>query len=279
MERVLSDYLFEQFSSLVYQKCGIHLQKSLLQTRLNQRLRNTDFSSYEEYYRHLTSAEGGEEFNHFLDCISTNLTSFFREISQFEFLNTVVIPKLMEHKKKTLSNRIRVWCAGCSTGEEAYSVAMNFLYDLEDLKRWDFRVLGTDISKRVLKIAIKGIYSEDKVKQVPDHLRRLYFQRYRNNQGEVFYELNYSLKRVVTFLASNLKDFDSFEGPFEGSFDVIFCRNVMIYFDRETQEALLARIINCLSPGGYLFVGYSESLTGVKHPLTYIRPAVYKKTD
>ncbi|NLI32977.1 MAG: protein-glutamate O-methyltransferase [Deltaproteobacteria bacterium] len=275
MDRVLAERLFQQFSQLVYQQCGIRLhegKKALLQARLNKRLRATGIPSYEDYYHHITSGENPPEMVHFLDSISTNLTYFFRESQHFEFLENVALPQLIEIKVKSGVHRLRVWSAGCSTGEEAYGLAMCVLSRLDDPHKWDFRILATDISTRVLEIAAKGIYAAEKIKKVPPQLRQIHFIRRRNGNGEGEYEVSGNLRKLISFRRLNLND----RYPFKGPFDCIFCRNVMIYFDKKTQEELVNRLATYLSPGGYLFVGHSESLTGLSHPLVYVKPAVYR---
>lgn len=275
MEKNLPDRLFQQFSHLVYEQCGINLhdgKKALLQARLNKRLRLTGIGSYEEYFKFITSSENGSEFIHFLDSVSTNLTYFFRESQHFEFLEQVALPELIEKKRKNRESRIRIWSAGCSTGEEPYSLAMCVLALLPDMPKWDFRILATDISTRALEAASNGIYSDDKVQKIPPALRQLNFRKISNGNGKAEYEIAPHLKRIITFHRLNLKD----HYPFKGSFDFIFCRNVMIYFDKKTQEELVNKMASFLSPGGFLFVGHSESLTGLAHKLTYVRPAVYR---
>jgi chemotaxis protein methyltransferase CheR len=276
MERALSDSLFQQFSRLVHQQIGINLhegKRALLQARLNKRLRATGATSYKAYYNHIVSPEGGSELIHFLDCISTNLTYFFREPQHFEFLDHVLMPELLERKKKEGSNRIRVWSAGCSSGEEPFSIAMCALSHLKNLNDWDFRILATDISTRVLRMATAGVYQKEKVQKVPPLLRQQYFREYRGRHDELQYEVIPLLKQIVTFGRLNLKG----PYPFKGPFDFLFCRNVMIYFDKVTQETIIKTIADYLSSGGYLFIGHSESLAGLVHPLIYVRPAVYKK--
>ncbi|MGD9505048.1 MAG: protein-glutamate O-methyltransferase CheR [Syntrophobacteraceae bacterium] len=275
MEKNLSERLFQEFSRLVYQQCGINLhegKKALLQARLNKRLRATGFSSYEEYYDYLCSNAHSDELVHFLDCISTNLTYFFREPQHFEHLEHVLIPELLERKRRERNSRIRIWSAGCSTGEEPYSLAMCILDQLDDVRKWDFRILASDISTRVLEIAASGVYSWEKVQKVPAALLSAYFEK--NGAGsEASYAASSLLKRIVAFRRVNLKE----AYPFKGPFDFIFCRNVMIYFDKQTQEELIRRFASYLSDGGHLFVGHSESLTGLNHSLKYVRPAVYRK--
>lgn len=275
MENNLSDGLFQKFSQLVYEQCGINLhegKKALLQARLNKRLRMTGIESYEEYYDLITSAADAGEFVHFLDTISTNLTYFFRESQHFDFLEQVALPELIERKQKARDSRIRIWSAGCSTGEEPYSLAMCLLGNLPQPAKWDFRILATDISTRVLEAASGGVYSEDKVQKVPVALRQGNFHKISNGNGRPAYEIASHVKRIVTFQRLNLKE----PYPLKGPFDFIFCRNVMIYFDKKTQEELVNRMARFLGPGGYFCVGHSESLTGLSHKLTYVKPAIYR---
>lgn len=272
---MLTDQLFEKFSRLVYQECGINLhtgKKELLQARLNKRLRVTGIPSYREYYDLITSPHNNGEIVHFLDCISTNLTYFFREPKHFEFLDSVALPKLIQSKTEERNLRIRIWSAGCSTGEEPYSLAMCILGHLQEAERWDFKILATDISTRVLQVGMKGVYPQDKIAKVPKHLQKMYFHRQSTQNGEGF-EVSRKLKDIITFRRLNLKE----SYPFSGPFDFIFCRNVMIYFDKQTQEHLVQKMAGYLSPGGYLMVGHSESLTGLKHSLSYVQPSVYRK--
>ena len=271
----LSDRLFEQFSELVHKECGINLhegKKALLQARLSKRLRATGLHSYENYYRYLTSDAGPQEMIHFLDCISTNLTYFFRESQHFEFIDGVM-PDLLERKRREGTNRIRVWSAGCSTGEEPYSLAMTVLSRLDDPRGYDLKILATDISTRALAVAAKGVYAEEKVQKIAPALRNRYFRKIESGGGRPEYQVCSDLGQIVTFRRLNLNE----AYPFKGPFDFIFCRNVMIYFDKATQEALVKRIAHYLDSEGYLFVGHSESLMGLKHPLSYACPAIYRK--
>jgi chemotaxis protein methyltransferase CheR len=239
MNSDLPDGLFRQFSRLVYDQCGINLhagKKALLQARLNKRLRLTGIGSYEEYFKFITSSGNAGEFINFLDSVSTNLTYFFRESQHFDFLDSV-LPDLLARKQKERDLKIRVWSAGCSTGEEAYTLAMCVLAHLPDPMRWDFKLLATDISTRALDIASRGVYSEEKVQKVPPAMRQLHFRR-RGENGRGEYEAAPHLKRIITFRRLNLKE----PYPFRGTFDFIFCRNVMIYFDKKTQETLVNKI-------------------------------------
>jgi chemotaxis protein methyltransferase CheR len=274
----LSDTLFRKFSELIYETAGINIhegKKPLLQARLSKRLRATGIKSFEEYYRYVTSPQNFAEFINFIDAISTNLTYFFREEQHFIFLEEIALPEILQRKEKEHDRRIRMWSAACSTGEEPYSIAMCVLEYLSKKPvkpSWDFKILATDISTRVLRLAISGVYSEERVQKVPQVLCQKYFEKISQNDEHV-YKVKKALKDVVVFRRLNLKE----PYPFKGSFDVIFCRNVMIYFDKPTQQDIIIRMSHHLSPGGYLFVGHSESLAGLKHDLIYVRPAVYRK--
>jgi chemotaxis protein methyltransferase CheR len=274
MEQTLSDSLFQQFSRLVYDQCGINLhegKKALLQARLNKRMRTTGFTRYDEYYKYIESGAHADEMVHFLDCISTNLTYFFREPQHFEFLEQTLLPELLEAKNRDRVNRLRIWSAGCSTGEEPYSLAMCVLPHLQDARRWDFRILATDISTRVLQVATQGVYTMEKIMKVPLPLQKACFTRVSKEEGT--FGVAPHIKSIISFRRLNLME----PYPFKGPFDVIFCRNVMIYFDKATQEELIGKFASYLGPQGHLFVGHSESLTGLRHSLSYVRPAVYRK--
>ena len=276
MEKALSEDLFTKFSTLVYNECGINLhdgKKALLQARLNKRLRARNLFSYKAYYDHLTSSQGKEELLHFLDCISTNLTYFFRESQHFDFLADTVLPEIFHLKSPLNSQRVRFWSAGCSSGEEPYGLGISVLENVRDLHKRDFKILATDISTRVLNAACEGVYAESKMERVPPSCRAQYFSKEKGTNGEGVWQVAPALRRIVSFRRLNLKD----PYPFQGPFQCIFCRNVMIYFDKKTQENLIQRMCQYLSPGGYFFVGHSESLTGLDHPLVYVRPAVYRK--
>lgn len=278
VEYELSDETFRKFSTLIYETAGISLhegKKPLICARLSKRLRATGLKSFEEYYKYITDPRNFSEFINFIDAISTNLTYFFREEQHFTFLEEAVLPEIIGRKEKKGIRRLRIWSAACSTGEEPYSIAMCVLEYLEKRRvkhLWDFRVLATDISTRVLRIAIEGIYSEERVQKVPPAFRHKYFERVHKNE-EYAYKVTKELMDVVVFRRLNLKD----PYPFKGPFDIIFCRNVLIYFDKLTQQDIINRMSFYLDSGGYFFVGHSESLAGLKHDLIYIRPAVYRK--
>lgn len=269
----LTDSQFKQISTLVYSKSGINLhagKKELVRARLGKRLRAVGCRGFDEYYDFLTKDEGGGELVRMLDAITTNKTSFFREKAHYDFLEKTIFPAIAPNRRGRAN--IRCWCAGCSSGEEPYTLAICASEYFRAYPHVDFRILGTDISTEILDIAGKGVYPEAKVQDMSVVLLRRYFQKgYGKHEG--YYRAKDSLKKMVTFKNHNLMEPCVFAEPF----GLILCRNVMIYFDKETQTALVRRFYNCLTGGGYLFVGHAESLTGIEHSFTYIQPTIYRK--
>jgi len=264
---------FERISRLVYEHCGINLhdgKRELVRARLGKRLREGNFESFSEYHRFITSDEGTDELVAMIDSISTNLTYFFREESHFNKLRGILAGVASAREQKASTLLFKVWSAGCSTGEEPYSLAMTLKECLNGTDR--VKVVATDISTRVLKTAMSGIYAEEKIKNLPLPLVKKYFQIGSGRWAGSF-RVKKGLRDVVEFTRFNLME----QPPPEFSFDAIFCRNVMIYFDKRTQGLLVNRFYNCLQKGGYFFVGHSESLTGLNHPFKYIEPSVYRK--
>ncbi len=271
----LRDHEFEKISRLVHDLCGIDLhegKKELVKARLSKRLRGGNFKSFSDYYQYVTTQEGKDELAAMIDSISTNLTSFFREDKHFAKMRAL-IPSLLKSARNGGRPKLRIWSAGCSTGEEPYSIAMA-LEEMDGARVADIKILATDISTRVLKTATAGIYSEDKVKNIPRDLLRKYFLK---GQGDWngFYRVKGSLKASVEFMRLNLKD----DFPRQDPFDIIFCRNVMIYFNKQMQGVLVNRFHHCLKEGGHLFIGHSESLTGIAHRFQYIEPSVYRRSS
>jgi len=275
MQLELTERDYRNFSALIYEKSGINLhqgKRELLKARLAKVLRQSDFTSVKEYYDFLMKDATGEAFIPLLDVISTNLTAFFREPKHFEFLSEVVVNELFGGSGQRRTGEVRVWCAGCSSGEEAYSIAMTLLEALPESRHNDIRILATDISTRMLLTAERGIYEAARVEKIPWPTRRQFFQKGVNRWAGC-YRIKSVVRNKVHFERLN------FIEPFlfNRLFDVIFCRNVMIYFDKKTQENLVNRFYDVISTSGYLFIGHSESLTGVQHRFRYIRPSVYRK--
>ena len=258
---------FEKLCRRVYDLCGINLKsgkEELVHSRLNKRLNALNLDSFEEYFKFLDNDRQGKEVIWMIDALTTNKTSFFREIQHFEFLRERVLPNLKEKK-------LRIWSAACSSGEEPYSIAMLLAETLPNFKNWDIRILGTDICTKVLEMANQAVYSADLLEPIPAAWRQKYFTA--ENASKSTYRLLPELRKLVRL--GRLNFMDNF--PMRGPFDVIFCRNAMIYFDKPTQETLVRRFYDLIAPGGYLLVGHSESLTGAKHDFTYIQPATYQK--
>ncbi len=274
----LSEKEFRLFQQLVCNKSGISLhegKRELVRTRLASRLRAFGFGSYTEYYKFVEQDKTGEELVSLLDAISTNLTSFFRENAHFEFLIKTVIPQIAEYKRKSGEKDVRVWSAGCSSGEEPYSLAFTLMDNMETIQTWDVKILATDLSTDVLAIAARGVYKNEKVKSIPPGVIRKYFQK-GSGENEGFYRVRPEARRLIHFKRFNLM---TSVFPFRHKFDFIFCRNVMIYFDKPTQETLVNKYYNALVPGGYLMIGHSESLSGVKHNFKYDQPTIYRKPN
>jgi chemotaxis protein methyltransferase CheR len=261
---------YDFIRQIIYDHSRIHLgpdKKALVSSRLAKRLRALRLPSYDAYCRLLRSPKGREEVTHLVDVISTNHTHFFREVRHFEFLREAVIPPW----KARGGGAFRVWSAAASSGEEPYSIAITLSEALGLEVNW--RVHATDISQRMLTTAQNGIYLAERLSHVPPEWQRRYFQR-----GMADWEGNYrvreEIRRRVDFQHLNLLQTAY---PFATRFDVIFCRNVMIYFDRPTQEALIEKLSHQLAAGGYLMVGHSESLSGIQHGLAAVQPAIYQK--
>jgi chemotaxis protein methyltransferase CheR len=269
-----SDYDF--IRELVYNHSRINLgpdKKELVSARLGKRLRATNITSISDYCRFLQEKESGDELAHLIDAISTNHTYFFRENEHFDFLVNTALPELGKRRTAERWPRCNVWSAACSSGEEPYSIAITLSQCLGASGAWPWRIEATDISHRILQRARIGIYREEAIKKVPAQLLRAHFQKgFGPQDGN--YRVKPHLIEGVTFRQLNL-----LEGalPFTEPFQIIFCRNVMIYFDRATQTELVNKLARSLVPGGYLFVGHSESLSGIKHPLVMVKPAIYQR--
>lgn len=256
---------YEAIRALVYRKAGIALggsKQALVQARLAKRLRKLEMSTYDEYLEYLGGPDSDEEIVQLLDAISTNFTSFFREEKHFDLLAQLVREAAQKHVHK-----FRLWCAAASTGEEPYTLSMVLQEAGPSIT--DLRILATDISTRVLKSCQAGSYEAQKFKNVPEPLQRRWWVREggRLVAGEM-------LRKPLTFARMNLA-----EAPYamKGPFDVIFCRNVMIYFDTDGRKKFVNEARRLLAPGGYLFVGSSESLAGIADGFTSVMPSVYRK--
>jgi chemotaxis protein methyltransferase CheR len=271
----LSEKDFKTVSDLVYKYCGINLhqgKRELVRARLAKRLRQLKMRTFSEYIKYATNDPTGKEFTTLIDTISTNLTSFFREKQHFDYLNNVYFPEMLAKKKARNSKKIRVWSAGCSSGEEPYSIAITLLDLLATQQNWDIKILATDISTQILDKAKKGVYEPARVEPVSAHQKQKYLIKIKEGH-DTYYQAGPNLKKIIYFARLNLME----QWPVQGPLEFIFCRNVMIYFDKPTQQKLVNRYWELLDSGGLLFTGHSESLTGIKHKFAYVQPTIYKK--
>jgi chemotaxis protein methyltransferase CheR len=276
-DEAISRVDFGRLRSLIYAQSGINLnldKKTMLELRIKRRLKSLNLTSFSEYCEYLFGNQGQkEEMVHFLDVVTTNKTDFFREPDHFEFLTKTALPELIARIGR--DRQVRVWSAGCSTGEEPYTLAMVMNEFGLANPGFQFKVLATDLSTTVLKKATMGIYSDETVGPIAPDLRRKYFMRSRDRNSNLVRVVP-ELRQLVEFRRLNFKDADY--GMTEKA-DMIFCRNVIIYFDRATQEEILQKLTQHLSPGGYCFVGHSETLHGMDLPLLPVGPALYRRAN
>ena len=271
---------FSRYSEFISGQCGIKMpasKKIMLEARLQKRLRALGIHSFGEYFDHLHSEEGKGELVHMLDAVTTNKTDFFREPAHFQYLTENVLPEFLEERERS-SERDRtfnIWSAGCSTGEEPYTLAMVLADFAERNPSFKFTIIATDLSTRVLDRARDAIYDAERIGGVPQAMKQKYLLRSRDRSKNQV-RIVPSLRAAVQFRRLNLiEDAFSFSEPL----DAVFCRNVIIYFDRSTQEQLLRRLSGALRPNGFLFLGHSESIHGLVLPLRRIVSTVHRRTD
>jgi chemotaxis protein methyltransferase CheR len=269
----LTEAQFQQISTLVKGLCGINLhdgKRELVKARLAKRIRQLGIASFADYLDMVRSDPSAAEVTAMLDSLSTNLTYFFREPAHIDYLRETVVPTLLTRNADSKS--LRIWSAGCSSGEEPYTIGMTLLHHFPELRSWDVRILATDLSTRVLAKAREGVYGPDRLRQVPAGMVSTGFAPAARHSGGQRH-VSDAVRTLVTFGRLNLME----SWPMKGPFDVIFCRNVMIYFDKATQDRLVQRYWEILAPGGWLMVGHSESLSGIRHQFKYVQPATYQK--
>jgi chemotaxis protein methyltransferase CheR len=269
----LTDAEFNRLRGLVREYTGISLseaKRELVYGRLARRLRKLKLTSFAQYCA-LVEGAPAEEMQELINAITTNLTSFFRENYHFEQLRAEVLPQI-EHERSG-TRRMRFWSAGCSTGEEPYSMAMVIREALAHLSGWDIKLLATDIDSKVVSTAAEGVYGADRLGSVTAERARRWLQPIAGRPG--YCAASDMLKTLITFKQLNL--FEAW--PMKGPFDVIFCRNVVIYFDRDTQRALFDRMADLQEPGGWLFIGHSENLFNVTQRYKLVGRTVYRRVE
>jgi chemotaxis protein methyltransferase CheR len=269
-----TDSHFNHLRKLVVERTGINLseaKRELVYGRLSRRLRKLGIDSFGKYYQLLRQGHK-EELEQFTNAITTNLTSFFREPHHFDYLAQTVVPELMDKKNRVVHPRLRIWCAGCSSGEEAYSIAMVLKETIVDIDGIDAKILATDLDSNVLAIGRAAVYDQERVEGLSkQRLKRWFLRGSGKNDGMV--KVVPELRELIRFHQLNLMH----DWPMRGLFDVIFCRNVVIYFDKATQKVLFDRCADILEPNGHLFVGHSENLFKIADRFHAIEKSTYRK--
>jgi chemotaxis protein methyltransferase CheR len=262
---------FDKIRRLAYEKFGLELRKGkeeLVAARLGRKIRESRCHSFGEYFRHVCEDKTGEALIGMIDALATNHTAFLREPGHFDFLRDQILPAIAAR------GTIEIWSAACATGEEPYTIAFTLLDKLAPWSGSRLQILASDISTKALNTARRAIYPGDRFTAFPPGWMQRFLLR-GEGKWKGWYQVKPEVTQRVEFLRLNLVE------PFSHRrrFPLIFCRNVMIYFDNPTQQRLVNRLAECLEPGGYLFIGHAESLTGVDHPLQYVRPAIYRKPE
>jgi len=263
---------FKAFQDLIMEHTSIVISDEkveLIYGRLTRRLRKLNLNNFDDYYQLIANGDN-EELEQFINVVTTNLTSFFRESHHFDYLNSTVIPRLLDQNAD--SKKIRVWSAGCSTGEEPYSIAMTLMESIPDIHKWDVKILATDIDSEVLTKAKAGIYSSDRIEGLSDKTVKQWFKRGKGKQ-EGFVRVAPELQSLISFKQLNLLK----EWLIKGPFDVLFCRNVVIYFDKPTQKILFEKFANILADHGQMFIGHSETLFKISGDFELLGQTIYKK--
>ncbi len=271
-EFTLTDKQFKIFQDLIKEHTSITIsdeKKELIYGRLSRRLRKLNLNRFEDYYEMLKQGDL-QELENFINVITTNLTSFFRESHHFDYLKDVMIPKLLV--ENAASKKIRVWSAGCSTGEEPYSIAMTLMESIPDINSWDVKILATDIDSDVLAKASSGVYKAERVESLDKQTISQWFKRGKGEKSG-YVRVAPELQSLISFKQLNLLN----EWPFNGGFDVVFCRNVVIYFDKDTQKVLFEKFSQALQPHGEMFIGHSETLFKISDDFELLGKTIYKK--
>lgn len=272
---ILETENFLQVSEYIQRHYGIQLpvtKKKMVEARLQKRLKALNLDSFKHYFEYVFGGENHAEYVQMIDLLTTNKTEFFRESAHFDFLSSVVLPEFLASNQGV--EPMNIWSAAAATGEEVYSILITLEeYFYKGYSRCPYSIVGTDLSTQVLKKAVAAIYSEDKIASLPLTIKKRYFLKSKDRQNPRARIMPELLKHVE-FKRLNLLE------PYAGmqrKFDVIFCRNVLIYFDRTVQQRVITKLVDQINPDGYLFIGHAESLTNMQLPLKQIKPTIYKK--
>ena len=259
---------FVKISDKLRDVCGINLvdgKQELVKARLRKRIVKLGLHSFEQYLDYIDQDKSGAELDMMVQELTTNTTHFFRELKHFEYLKEKIIPQIRKNEP------FRIWSAGCSSGEEPYSIAMMLREEISNISAYDIKILATDISPEILDRAKNAVYSDQTVQPVePKYVSKYFAPMYKDSQK--VYQVKTEVRSMIQFARLNLMN----SWPMKSSFDLILCRNVMIYFNHKTRETLINKFAAFLKPEGYILIGHSESLTAMKHQLKYIQPAVYQ---
>lgn len=265
-----SDADFNFIRELVFKKTGINIadhKRNMIYSRIAKRLRSLQMGTFTEYCKYLESSDGGKEITDFINAVTTNLTKFFREIHHFEHLEQEALPEMINKNRD--SRRLRIWSAGCSSGMEPYTISMVLNHNLTNIKSWDAKILATDIDTNMLARGEQGEYKISDVDSVPAKYRK-----YINiNKKEELAQMKDELKAPISFKQLNFMD----DWPIKGPFDIIFCRNVVIYFKKETQRVLFDKFANVLADDGLIYIGHSENLAVVSDRFEHLGRTIYRK--
>jgi chemotaxis protein methyltransferase CheR len=271
-EYALQDGDFRKIAKLVMDKTGIVLnekKRAFVHGRLGRRLRVLGLADFSEYCRLLESRDGDGERHMLINAVTTNHTSFFRENHHFEYLSGTVLPTIVKAQSNK-AGRLRIWSAGCSTGEEPHTIAMTLRGFEPALTGWDVKILATDLDTNVVSHAAEGIYDAERIETIPAS----YLKRYVERRADGRAQMSDEIRSLIMFKPLNLLE----QWPMTGPFDVIFCRNVVIYFDKPTQCRLFDRYAEMLKPDGWLFIGHSESLLNVSNRFSLVGRTIYRRT-
>ena len=275
----MSEECFARFSNFIQGNYGIkmpEIKRTMLESRLQKRLRKLGMACFDEYSDYVFSSEGlANELVHMIDSVTTNKTDFFREPAHFDYLVDHALPELHKTTGAGIREPLKIWSAGCSSGEEPYTLAMVLSEYAKTVQGFDYTILGTDLSVQVLEKAVKAIYKESLVEPVPASYKKRYILRSKNRENAMV-RMVPELRSKVRYRRLNLMDD---ELNVEGGMDMIFCRNVIIYFERPVQQTLIRKLCGKLVEGGYLFLGHSETLHGMTLPLKQVAPMLYRKVS
>jgi chemotaxis protein methyltransferase CheR len=265
---------FNRLSNFIMSEYGIKMppeKKIMLQSRLQKRLKALNLDNFKDYVQYLFSPAGqSEEVIHMMDVVSTNKTDFFRESAHFDFLLAEALPELTEQNHST---QLKIWSAGCSSGEEPYTIAITMQEYIDHHHNINYSITASDISSQMLEKAADAIYQEDKIADLPHTIKVKYFLRSKNKSEKKVRVIG-ELRNKIQFYRQNLLYLPAVYRP---EFDIIFCRNVLIYFDRNNQYTILQKLCSQLKSGGFLLLGHSESITGMELPVVQIKPTTFKK--